>query len=71
MVATIMQCPKLDLLRTFRTVELSESLADELIPHISECDNCQQTLAALGAVDDTFLAKLRSPETTDPFAAEP
>ncbi len=66
-----MQCPNRDVLQSFRTGKLPETIAEELIPHISECIGCQGTLATIGDADDTLIPKLRSPTVADPYAAEP
>jgi serine/threonine protein kinase len=66
-----MNCPNRDVLLAFRTGELSEAAAEEAIPHISVCADCQATLQTFGDADDTFIAKLRSPAVADPYADEP
>ena len=66
-----MNCPNRNTLLAFRTGELSEATADEIIPHISACPDCQGTLQTFGDADDTLIAKLRSPAAADPYADEP
>jgi hypothetical protein len=67
----MMQCPNRDVLRNLRTGKLPETIAEELIPHVSECLDCQGTLAAFGDTDDTLISRLRSPGAADPYSAEP
>ena len=41
--------------------------AEEVIPHISVCPDCQTTLQTFGDADDTLIAKLRSPAVGRPL----
>ena len=66
-----MTCPNRNVLLAFRTGELSETAAEEVIPHLSVCSDCQATLQTFGDAEDTFIAKLRSPAAADPYADEP
>ncbi len=50
-----MNCPDRKVLLAFRTGELSEAVAEEVISHISVCADCQTTLHALGDADDTLI----------------
>ena len=66
-----MNCPDRSTLLAFRTGELSEADAGEMISHISACPNCQGILQTFGDADDTLIAKLRSPAVADPYLDEP
>ncbi len=66
-----MNCPDRKVLLAFRTGELSEAVAEEVISHVSVCADCQTTLHALGDADDTLVAKLRNPAVDDPYKDEP
>ena len=66
-----MNCPDRKVLLAFRTGELSEAVAEEVISHVSVCADCQTTLHVLGNADDTLVARLRSPAVDDPYKDEP
>ena len=66
-----MNCPDRNVLLAFRTGELSETVAEGVISHVSLCPDCQTTLHALGNADDTLVVKLRSPAVEAPFKDEP
>ena len=66
-----MNCPDRNLLLAFRTGELTETTAEEVISHLGVCSDCQATLRTFGDADDTLGAKLRSPPVEDPYKDEP
>jgi serine/threonine protein kinase len=64
-------CPEKDDLAAYTLGVLSDDRCDEIDTHIGECASCQAELATLGNASDTFLSRLRGPESSDEFLDEP
>lgn len=65
------KCPTREVLLAYHTGELQECSADEVIAHLSQCHNCQATVSAFGAAEDSLIAGLRRPPAHELYTDEP
>jgi RND family efflux transporter MFP subunit len=64
-------CPSRDELRDYLCGKLSDEASEALAEHLEGCSLCQAELASFPDSEDTLIARLKTPETADPYAVEP
>ena len=68
---TVKSCPARDTLLQFSIGMLSDEESAGLASHLDSCTDCQATIVNLGNADDTLIGRLRTPEPSESYSAEP
>lgn len=68
---TLALCPTREELQDYIRGKLPDDASDSLAEHLDGCSQCQAELASLSDADDTLIARLKCPETSDPYVVEP
>ncbi len=63
-------CPTFDDLAAYSLGILPRERSEEIDMHLDECTACQGELETCGNADDTFLSRLREPESSEGFLVE-
>ena len=63
-------CPSREELLDYAVGKLSDEAAEALAGHLDTCPACEAQLAALPDADDSLVARLREPATSDPYLDE-
>ncbi len=63
-------CPTFDDLAAYALGKLPRERSEEIDMHLDECTACQGELETCGNADDTFLSRLREPESSEGFLVE-
>ena len=64
-------CPENNDLAAYTLGILADDRCEQIDTHIEQCAECQAELETFAGADDTFLSRLRGPESSDEFLNEP
>lgn len=68
---TATACPSAERLRALSLGQLPDESSEELFEHVRTCPQCTSELETVGDQEDSLIASLRQPESSDEYQREP